>query len=921
MLDYQHRIARIHQLLQNINQPVHIRSVKAGGRLVQHIDGAACEGPGQLCGQLHPLGFAAGQRGTGLAQLHISQTHVYHGLGFFADFGDVLEELHCFLGGHVQHLGNVLTLVLHLQGLPVIPLAMAHLTGHVHIRQEMHFDFHQAVAVTGLAPAALYIEGEAARAVAPHFGIGCGSKQIPDVIEQPRIGSGVGPGGSADRALVNVDNLVQMLQSLNAFAGAGAGSGVVQLGSQGFVQHLANQAGLAGAGNAGDAGQGSQGDFHIQILQVVLRGSQNFQGFAVPGSPMGGYGDFLYPGQVLSCHRPGFPADVLQRARRHNLTAVASGAGAYIHNKVRLPHGILVMLHHNEGIAQIPELFQGHKQLVIVTLVKADGRLVQNIQNACQRRANLGSQSDTLALAAGQGSGGPGQGQVLQTHIHQKAQAGFDLPDNLLGNNRHVPFQLEILHEFQLIPDTHGAKIHNAHATHGHSQGNVRQSLAFTHRAGSGGHTFLQLFPGSVGLGFPEAAADVVQDALEGLLQHTHAVAPVIGHTDFFSLGAVKNHIQRLFGKLLHRNGQGKVIFLGQGFKIHPEYRVGSGAVPAGGLNGTLEDGFVLIGNHQLRVGNQPEAQAGTGGAGTCRVVEREHPGFQLRHTDAAVLTGVVLGKAQLLILVRQVDHHQSAGMGAGGFDGVRQTAALPLPDYQPVYHQLDGMLLVLFTGDGLVQIVLNPVHPDTDKAALSGILKDLGMLTLLPPNHRRIDNEAGSLSQGLDPVHNLVHRLPLDFLAALGAMGRTGSGPEEPEIVVNLRHRAHGGTGVLGGGFLVDGDGRGQSVNGIHVRLVHLAQKLTGVSAQALHIPPLALCVNGIKSQTGFSRTGKPGKHHHFVSGDGQIHIFQVILSGSSNYNSVLHRLLLFSYTLPYSIPQPPWFHKNNLRQWTTVP
>ena len=363
------------------------------------------------------------------------------------------------------------------------------------------------------------------------------------------------------------------------------------------------------------------------------------------------------------------------------------------------------------------------------------------------------------------------------------------------------------------------------------------------------------------------------------------------------------------------------MILLCQGLKIHPKYRVGSGAVPAGGLDGTLEDGFLLIGNHQIRVSNQPETQAGTGGAGSCRIVEREHPGFQLRHTDAAVLTGVVLGKAQLLILVRQVDHHQSAGMGAGGFDGVRQTAALPLPDYQPVYHQLDGMLLVLFTGDGLVQIVLNPVHPDTDKAALSGILKDLGMLTLLPPNHRRIDNEAGSLSQGLDPVHNLVHRLPLDFLAALGAMGRTGSGPEKPEIVINLRHRAHGGPGVLGGGFLVDGDSRRQSIDGIHIRLIHLPQKLPGVSAQALHITPLALCVNGIKSQTGFSRTGKPGKYHHFVSGDGQIHIFQIILSGSTNYNFVLHRLLLFPYTLPHSIPQHPWFHKNNLRQRTAMP
>ena len=67
---------------------------------------------------------------------------------------------------HLQHLIDVLAFVAHLQGLPVVPLALAHLAGHVDVGEEVHLNFQQAVALAGLAAPAPDIEGEAARAVA-----------------------------------------------------------------------------------------------------------------------------------------------------------------------------------------------------------------------------------------------------------------------------------------------------------------------------------------------------------------------------------------------------------------------------------------------------------------------------------------------------------------------------------------------------------------------------------------------------------------------------------------------------------------------------------------------------------------------------------------------------------------------------------
>ena len=146
--------------------------------------------------------------------------------------GRACEELHRLIHGHLQHIGNVLALVADLQGLPVVPPALAHLAGHEDVRQEVHLDLQHAVAGAGLAPAAPDVEAEPPRAVAPALGLLSGGEQVPDVVEEAGVGGGVGPGCPADGALVDVHHLVQILDSLDPVAPAGVDLHPVQLRAQ-----------------------------------------------------------------------------------------------------------------------------------------------------------------------------------------------------------------------------------------------------------------------------------------------------------------------------------------------------------------------------------------------------------------------------------------------------------------------------------------------------------------------------------------------------------------------------------------------------------------------------------------------------------------------------------------------------------------
>ena len=395
---------------------------------------------------------------------------------------------------------------------------MAHLAGDVHVRQKVHLDLQQTVAGASLAPAATGIEGEAPRPVATGLGLLRGGKKIAYVVEEIGVGGGVGAGRAADGALVDAYHLVQILQSLHGGVLAGVGLHAVQLGAQPLIDDLVDQRGLAAAGDAGDAGEGPQRHGDVDVFQVILPCAPHRQELPIAGAAGGRHLDALFPAEVLARQAIGIGHDLLRRAGGHHLPAVGSGAGADVDEVVGGPHGVLVVLHHNEGIAQIPQAAEGSQQLVVVPLVQADGGLVQNIQHPHQAAADLRGQPDTLALAAGQGTAGTGQGQVAEAHRLQKAQPGADLLQDLCGDELLRLRQGQAVEEGQLLIHRQLRSLPDGQATHRHRQRLRLQAAALTGRAGALGHELLDLPLAGVGLSLLIPTFQIVGHPLEGLI-------------------------------------------------------------------------------------------------------------------------------------------------------------------------------------------------------------------------------------------------------------------------------------------------------------------------------------------------------------------------------------------------------------------
>src|ERR1700677_1509153 len=122
---------------------------------------------------------------------------------------------------HVEDLGDALAFVLDFERVAIVALAAADFAGDVNVRQEVHLDADNAVALACLAAAALDVEGKAAGPLAAHSGLGQLREEFADWREEAGIGRGIGSRRAPDGALIDVDDLVEMFDAVESFDRAG----------------------------------------------------------------------------------------------------------------------------------------------------------------------------------------------------------------------------------------------------------------------------------------------------------------------------------------------------------------------------------------------------------------------------------------------------------------------------------------------------------------------------------------------------------------------------------------------------------------------------------------------------------------------------------------------------------------------------
>ena len=131
--------------------------------------------------------------------------------------------------------------------------------------------------------------------------------------------------------------------------------------------------------------------------------------------------------QVLAGEGLRSSRELCRRALRDDLAAVLAGAGAEVDDVVGGADRALVVLDHDHGVAEVPQPLERVDQLLVVALVEPDRGLVEDVEDAHERRADLGREPDPLRLTAGERVGRPLERQVADPDAVEEPQPLGDL--------------------------------------------------------------------------------------------------------------------------------------------------------------------------------------------------------------------------------------------------------------------------------------------------------------------------------------------------------------------------------------------------------------------------------------------------------------------------------------------------------------
>ena len=376
--------------------------VQPGRRLVQNEQRVVARLLGQFGRQLHALCLATAERRALLTELEIAQADLRERRARIANLGKRSKKSHRLIDSHAEHVGDVAALVMNLERLAIVSPPVARLTRHVNRRQKVHFDFQHPAALAFLASPALDIKAEPARSVPANLRRRQTGKQVADLIEDAGVRRRVAARRPADRRLVHDDYLPQRLLATQRLELAGPILRVVKIAEQRPPKHAVDQRAFARATDAGHARDRPQRDFQMDVLQIILRSTNDLEEAAgnIRADATGRHVDLVVAPQIFRSQRFFVSEHFFNWPGRHHFPAVQSGTRPHVDDVISPSNGLLVVLNHEHRVAQIAQPLKCGEQLLVVPRVQADTRLVENVQHAHKPSADLCSQANALCLPA-----------------------------------------------------------------------------------------------------------------------------------------------------------------------------------------------------------------------------------------------------------------------------------------------------------------------------------------------------------------------------------------------------------------------------------------------------------------------------------------------------------------------------------------
>ena len=148
----------------------------------------------------------------------------------------------------------------------------------------------------------------------------------------------------------------------------------------------------------------------------MTRSSFDNQELTISYSPLGGDFDVLATAKIIS-RRATLTDKLIGRAGTNHVPTMPTRAGANVKDIIRFKHHLFIVFNHQNGVAQIAEIFERVDQFNVVALMETNARFIHNIQNPNQLSTNLGRQTNPLGFAPRQRFEGAVKRQVIQTNV------------------------------------------------------------------------------------------------------------------------------------------------------------------------------------------------------------------------------------------------------------------------------------------------------------------------------------------------------------------------------------------------------------------------------------------------------------------------------------------------------------------------
>ena len=157
----------------------------------------------------------------------------------------------------------------------------------------MHLNFNDTVSLTGLTSSAFDVETETARLVTAHAGFGRFGEEFSNKCKNAGVGAWIGPWGSSDGRLIDIDDFVNIFESLYATMVTGRYPLKMKSLCQDVVKGFKYKCRFPWSRNTGDTDKTAQGERYVDILKIIFRRPLNNEFFLIARSPGGWDGNIF----------------------------------------------------------------------------------------------------------------------------------------------------------------------------------------------------------------------------------------------------------------------------------------------------------------------------------------------------------------------------------------------------------------------------------------------------------------------------------------------------------------------------------------------------------------------------------------------------------------------------------------------------